>query len=340
MKIAVMSFAHLHAVSYIRCLQALGVELLTADPDHVDRPAGEAGGAELAAELGARYVDSYAEMLKWRPDGVVVCSENSKHRELVELAASAGAHVLCEKPIATTLADARAMINACTAQSVNLMIAYPVRFSPAFVALQDTLRSGRLGTPVAVTGTNNGRIPLDQRAWFVDPLMCGGGSMTDHIVHVADLLDSLFESARVRSVYATTNAIMHAGQVAVETAGLVSVSYDNGVAATIDCSWSRPASYPTWGGLTLQLVGSRGIADMDAFSQRVDGHSESAGNGVWLPYGTDSDAVLMAEFVSSIADGRVPQPDGEVGFRTLQIVAAGYESVRTGQPVTLAASSE
>jgi 1,5-anhydro-D-fructose reductase (1,5-anhydro-D-mannitol-forming) len=336
MKIAIMSFAHLHAVSYVRCLQALGVELTASDPDHVDRPAGEAGGPALAAELGVPYVDSYAELLEGKPDGVVVCSENAKHRELVELAAAAGAHVLCEKPIATTLADARAMIDACAASNVNLMIAYPVRFSPAFAALKGSLESGALGTPVAVTGTNNGQIPLDQRAWFVDPELAGGGSLTDHTVHVADLLDSLFDSARASSVYATTNKIMHAGKVEVETGGLVSIRYDNGVSATIDCSWSKPPSYPTWGGLTLQLVGTRGIADMDAFSQRVDGHSESTGNGVWLSYGPNSDAVLVAEFVSSIAEGRAPQPDGEVGYRTLQIVAAGYESVRTGQPVSLA----
>lgn len=333
MKIAVLSFAHLHAVSYVTCLKNLGVEVLTADPGHHARPAGEAGGASLAAELGVAYVDSYEEALAWGPDGVIVCSENAQHRPLVELAAAAGAQVLCEKPIATTLEDARAMIEACAAAGVTLMIAYPVRFSSAFAALSQTVASGVLGTTLAVTGTNNGRIPLDSRSWFVDAAQSGGGSLTDHTVHVADLLDSLLGPAR--SVYATTNRILHHDKVDVETAGLVSIAYDNGVVATIDCSWSKPPSYPTWGGLTLQVVGTGGIADMDAFSQRVDGYSESGAHPQWLAYGTDSDAALVAEFVTSIAEGRAPQPDGEVGYRTLQIVAAGYASVRTGQPVDL-----
>jgi 1,5-anhydro-D-fructose reductase (1,5-anhydro-D-mannitol-forming) len=339
MKIAVLSFAHLHAVSYVRCLQALGVEVLTTDPDHGSRPPTEAGGPSLAAELGVAYAHSYAEVMAWRPDGVVVCSENARHRALVELAAGGGAHVLCEKPIATALEDASAMIAACAAARVNLMIAFPVRFSPAFGTLREAVGAGSLGTVLAITGTNNGRIPLDQRAWFVDPRLAGGGSLMDHTVHVADLLDSLLGPAQATTVYAVANRVLHRDQVGVETAGLVSIGYDNGVSATIDCSWSKPASYPTWGGLTLQVVGTGGIADMDAFGQRVDGHAEATGRQIWLPYGTDSDAAMVAEFVSSIAEGRIPQPDGAVGYRGLQIVLAGYESVRTQRVVTLSSGS-
>jgi 1,5-anhydro-D-fructose reductase (1,5-anhydro-D-mannitol-forming) len=334
MKVAVLSFAHLHAVSYVRCLRSLGVETLTCDPDHASRAASETGGPSLAAELGVAYAESYEDALNWGPDGVVVCSENAGHRRLVEIAARAGAHVLCEKPIATTLEDARAMIDACASAGVNLMIAFPVRFSSAFGALKQAVDDGSLGTVLAVTGTNNGRIPLDQRGWFVDPLLAGGGSLMDHTVHVADLLDSLLSPARASSVYAAVNQVLHRDQVYVETAGLVSVGYDNGVSATIDCSWSRPLTYPTWGGLTLHVVGTGGIADMDAFGQRVDGHA-AAGHPLWLPYGTDCDSRMISEFVAAIAENRVPQPDGEVGYRALEIVVAGYESARSQHPVAL-----
>ncbi len=64
-------------------------------------------------------MDHYESPLATRPDGVIVCAENVEHRRLVELAAAAGAHVLCEKPIATTLADADAMMAACTAAGVR-----------------------------------------------------------------------------------------------------------------------------------------------------------------------------------------------------------------------------
>jgi predicted dehydrogenase len=328
-----MSFAHPHAISYLRALGRLGVEVLASDPDHGSRSAGETGGRELAAELGVPYVDSYRELLAWRPDGVVVCSENARHRELVELAAGSGAAVLCEKPLATTLADARAMVDACSAAGVSLMVAYPVRFSPAFAGLVAAHTSGGLGEVKAVSGANNGQLPAGSRAWFVDPELAGGGALMDHTVHLADLLDALLDGTPAVSVYAAANSLLNSDRVQVETGGLVSVAYANGVIATFDCSWSKPESYPTWGGLTLQLVGTAGIADLDAFSGRVAGHAASG--ELWLPYGPDLDELLLAEFVAGIAEGRPAQPDGEVGYRTLEIVLAGYQSLRTGQPVDL-----
>jgi 1,5-anhydro-D-fructose reductase (1,5-anhydro-D-mannitol-forming) len=334
MRVGLMSFAHLHVASYARVLSGLpGVEVLASDPDHGSRPVGESGGPELAAELGVPYVDSYRGLLDWRPDAVVVCAENARHRELVELAAAAGAHVLCEKPLATTEEDARAMIAACAAARVSLMVAYPVRFSPAFTALRATVAAGGLGEVVAATGTNNGRIPIGNRAWFVDGPLAGGGAMMDHTVHLADLLDCLLSGTPPVSVHATTNRLLHADRVAVETGGLVSIRYADDLIATFDCSWSRPDSYPTWGGLTLQLVGTAGIADLDAFGSRVVGHA--SGRPLWLPYGTDTDELMIAEFVDAVATGRRPQPDGEAGLRSLQIALAGYESVRTGRPVRL-----
>ena len=67
--------------------------------------------------------------------------------------------MLCEKPIATTLEDADAMTAACAAAGVQLMIAHPVRFAPAFVGLREVVAAGTLGEIVSIAGTNNGRIP-------------------------------------------------------------------------------------------------------------------------------------------------------------------------------------
>jgi predicted dehydrogenase len=336
LKIAVLSFAHLHAMAYLHALSARpDIELVATDPDHGRRPAEESGGPELAAQLGVRYLDSYDDVWAWGPDAVIICSENSGHRPLVEEAARHGAHVLCEKPLATSVEDAEAMVEACDQAGVQLMIAHPVRFSTAFAELKEAYDAGALGTVYAVLGTNNGRLPMNVRKWFVDPELAGGGSITDHTVHVADLLDSLFDGSPATSVYATSNQILHGGEVEVETAGLVSVEFANGVIATIDCSWSKPDSYPTWGGLTLQLTGDRGIADMDAFNARVDGHSETQQNGLWFPYGVDADQAMINAFLDAVAGGRAPQPDGRSGLRTVRIVQAAYESVRTGKTVLL-----
>ncbi|RCK70842.1 gfo/Idh/MocA family oxidoreductase [Desertihabitans brevis] len=337
MKIGILSFAHLHAVSYAAALLAHPDvdQVVASDPDHTRRPAGEPGGPTMAAELGVDYLEDVDAVLASGVDGVVVCSENARHRELVEKAAAAGVHVLCEKPLATSVADGEAMVAACRSAGVHLMVAYPVRFSTAFAALRETLASGSVGEVCAVTGTNNGKLPTGKRAWFTDPELSGGGALVDHTVHVADLLDALLDGAPVRSVYARTNTLLHPDQDPVETAGLVSLEYPGPVVATIDCSWSKPPSYPTWGGLTLDLVGSEGMVSMDAFGQRVDGFSERTGRPLWLPYGSDSDAALVAEFLDGIRTGRAPQPDGEAGLRSLRVVAAAQESARTGTVVTL-----
>ena len=329
MRIGVMSFAHTHASGYVRLLAAMpGIELRATDPDHGERPSGESGGASLAAELGVDYVDTYDELLAWRPDAVVVCSENTKHRDDVLRAAAAGAHVLCEKPLATTSEDAEAMVRACEDAGVTLMVAFPVRFSPAFRALKERYDNGLLGNVYGISGTNNGKIP-GERSWFTDPELAGGGALTDHVVHIADMLDALFGGTPATAVYAQANGFF-GSDARVETGGLVSITYANGVSATIDCSWSRPPSYPVWGGLTLHAVTDSGLVDVNPFAQRVDGFSEAAANALWLGYGANADEAMLAEFLSAIREGRRPQPDGEVGCRTVRIVEAAYRSVSTG----------
>jgi len=330
LRIGIMSLAHLHAVSYIALLSRRpDVEIAVSDPDAALRPAGESGGRAFAEELGVtRYCGTYQELFDWGPDGVVICSENSRHRELTEQAAAAGAHVLCEKPMATNVADGEAMIAACAAAGVHLMVAYPVRFSRQFRALQAVVPT--LGRVIAVSGTNNGKRPTS-RAWFADPAAAGGGAVMDHTVHIADLLDCLFDGVEAESVHAVTNRMID-DAVEVETGGLVSIGYPGGLIATIDCSWSTPAHYPTWGGLTLRLVGENGIADMDAFGQAVHGFRESSRAPLRLDFGAGGDEAMLAEFVSAIRDGRRPQPDGEAGLRSLRIVARAYESYASVMP--------
>lgn len=332
MKVALMSFAHTHALGYARLLAAMpDVELLTSDPDAATRPAGESGGATLAAELGVGYVDTYDELLAWGPDAVVVCSENTRHRAHVEAAAAAGAAVLCEKPLATSVADAEAMVAACASAGVPLMVAFPVRFSPAFTDLREQHRAGTIGKVHAITGTNNGQVPA-ARSWFTDPELAGGGAMTDHTVHLADMVDALLGGVPAVRVHATANNLLHP-EAAVETAGIVTVTYADGTNLTIDCSWSRPASHSIWGGLTLSVVSDAGLIDIDPFAPLVTGWSETQANELALGYGPNLDEILLATFLSAVRTGATPQPDGHVGIRTTAIVEAAYRSWREGRTV-------
>ena len=345
LKVALASFAHTHAASYARLLSRLpGVEVLAADPDGATAPDAGPRGATLAAELGVPYSDSYDELFAWQPDAVVVTSENALHRPLVERAAAAGAHVLCEKPLATEIADAEAMLAACETAGVILMTAYPVRFAPAYGRLKAAVEAGRLGEVFAVLGTNNGKIPYADRQWFTDPALAGGGALVDHTVHCADLIDGLTGGVEAARVHAAANRVLHSDKgLSVETGGLVTITYRNGLLATIDCSWSVPDNGPTWGGLTLQVTGTNGSVEIAPFLQHVGGTDRDG--EVFLPVGGDLDAMMLAEFLGAVrASGPavpgvgpvvVPQPDGQVGLRTLRIVDAARRSARSGRPVDL-----
>lgn len=333
MKIAVMSMAHVHAAGFISGLQALGVDVLVSDPHRDDRPAGETGGRPMAEQLGVDYVDSYDELFDWHPDGVLVCAENTRHREDVLRAAAAGAHVLCEKPLATSLPDATAMVAACAAAGVRLMTAYPVRYSPAFAAIRAAHGSGALGRIRSLQGTNNGSIPTG-RAWFTDPRWSGGGALVDHVVHLADLVDVLLDGTPATSVLAMANSGFP-GAPAVETGALVSIGYADGTIASIDASWLIPAGYPTWGGLTLEVVGDLANARMDAFGQRVDGFRTSAAGAVRLPYGIDPNELLLRDFLHVVRTGDEPWVDPGSSLRSVSVAVAAAESARTGAVVAV-----
>lgn len=332
LKVAVLSFAHTHAIGYCRALAGRAdIDLVVTDPDGASAPDDAPRGAALAESLGVRYLESYADALAWGPDAVIVTAENARHRELVEAAAAVGAHVLCEKPLATTVEDAEAMLAAVERAGVTLMTAYPVRFAPSFADLLHRVRAGQLGTLLAVKGTNNGKLPAE-RAWFTDPALSGGGALVDHVVHCADLLDELL-AEQPATVHAVANRILYP-QSAVETGGLVTAVYPSGVVATIDCSWSVPQSAPTWGGLTLQVTGTRGSATIAPFAPHLGGQTEDG--PVWVPLGADLDAAMLDEFVDAVRSGRSATPDGQVGLRTLRIVDAARRSAATGDVVELA----
>jgi predicted dehydrogenase len=334
MKIGLLSFAHTHAASYTTLLRNMeGVELLTSDPGAVtespDRPRGEA----FAAVLGVDYAATYDELFAWKPDAVVITAENAHHRTLVELAASHGADILCEKPLATTVQDGEAMVAACRAAGVRLAVAYPVRFSRAYAGLREAVRSGALGDVVLVTGANNGSLPA--RAWFVDPDLAGAGAIIDHTVHIADLLDDLFDGTPAVQVYAQSNNLLYDGKFDVETAGFVTVTYANAVVATIDCSWSQPVNHPRWGGVEVQVTGSKALASMDAFGQLVGGWDTAAGRPFALSWGSNMDLDMLKSFLWGTSPTGVNVADGDAGLRSLRVATGALTSARTNQTVKI-----
>lgn len=325
-RIGILSVAHLHAASYAACLRALpGVELVGIADDDAAR------GRAFAEQHGTRFFDANQALLDADLDGVIICSANLHHRPLVELAARHTRNILCEKPIATTLDDARAMIDACANAGARLQIAFPVRFAPPVMQLRALIQDSSLGQVYGIKATNHGQMP---GGWFVDRALAGGGAVIDHTVHVIDLLRWFF-GAEVSEVYAEIGERLLHEDVAIDDVGMLSFALSNGAYGTLDTSWSRPAAFPTWGDVTIELVAEHGCVQLDAFKQQLAVYSNQATRAEWVGWGSNMDMGLIRDFVGMIVEGREPSITGQDGLKALEVALAAYQSSRSGEVVRL-----
>lgn len=324
--IGILSFAHGHANSYAEALHHLpGVKLVGVwDED-------PARGQKAATANNTQWYPDAEALLATGLDGVIICSANAHHKPLVLQAAGRTQAILCEKPIATTLADARAMIDACDRAGTRLMIAFPVRYAPSVQHLKALLDRGDLGNIYATKCTNHGSMP---GGWFIDPQLAGGGAVVDHTVHVIDLL-RWFWGCEVTEVYAEVGVDLLHTDLKIDDVGLLSFKLSNGVYGTLDTSWSRPASYPTWGDVKIEVVGEKGAVRVDAFRQQLLVASDTWQKSRWVNFGSDMDAGLVTDFVEMIRSGHGPSITGEDGLKALEVALAAYQSAQSGAPVAL-----
>jgi predicted dehydrogenase len=330
MRIGILSVAHLHAEGYQANLRAIpGVDLVGFSHDHPDE------GRTFGEKFGERWFPKHEELLAQGLDGVVVCAENARHRELVELAAEAGCQILCEKPIEADLTQAEAMRTACERNGVHFMTAFPMRFAPSTQAVRGTIQRRDLGNVLGVNGINHSENPRAHRAWFADKALAGGGAVMDHTVHLADLLRWCFD-AEVVQVYAEIDNLFSPNELDVDTAGLLLLTLSNGVQASIDCSWSRPTWYPRWGHMKMEVVGEKGTAVMDSFAQHLTLYAKgSVRNPSWVGFGPDPNQAMIQEFVDSIREQRQPSVGWNDGYQALRVVLAAYQSAQRKEPVWL-----
>jgi predicted dehydrogenase len=324
MKAGILSFAHMHAYRY--------AQLLTEHPDAEVSYVWDADterGRRAAAQFGAVYCEDLDDFLQQPFEAVLVCSENAMHKEHVIKAARAGKHILCEKPIAVHSADAEEMIRVCRDNGVLLQIAFPVRYAAAVKRARSLIQAGELGEILAINSTNRGKMP---GGWFVDPALSGGGAAIDHIVHLMDIFHWILES-EVKRVYAELDTRYY--DLEVEDCGIIMLEMANGTVITIDPSWSRPASFPVWGDLTMEIVGEKGTMSLDIFKQSSLWYGNQDKPAVRLPWLDDIDEGLIADFVETVKRRAAPAITGEDGLRTLKVVEACYASLRSGRFVEL-----
>lgn len=309
-RIGILSTAHMHAFGYASGLHETSDAELSGvwDDD-------ELRGKSFAERFGATYYSGREELLA-NVDGVIITSENRKHLENAEAAAAAGKPILCEKPLVTTEEEAGRMREVDS--RVTVMTAFPCRFSPAYQRLKARVAAGDIGRVLAIDATNHGSCPF---GWFVEEDKSGGGAMMDHTVHVADLLRDLLGEDPTTVYAQTANRIF--GQTWDDTA-MLHLTYPSGVFAAIDASWSRPASYKTWGDVKMSVVGEKGVIELDMFSQGFDYYPKDGKHGL-SSYASDLDTLLVSSFLRAIDTGE-PEVTAEDGIAAAMVAIAGYKS--------------
>jgi UDP-N-acetylglucosamine 3-dehydrogenase len=295
-------------------------------------PALRAAGAAIACFASRRLSSAEAAASEWGGgaltddwrtavtrddvDAVVVCAPNDLHAPVAIEAAKAGKHVLVEKPMATSLEDADAMIAAAAGSGVLLVPAHNARFAPGMAAARVEVADGTLGQVRGFHASLVSAGPLawsPDATWFLDP--DGGGALLDLGIHLADVLR--FVVGDITEVSATTTGIP-----AMTAAATLRTA--SGAIGTMNVSWEAPA-----GDARLDVRGSlaslrAGIAD--AVLTYPDGRTSTIAH-------PPADGQPYAGFVRACAgEGPVPVT-AEDGRAALAIIIAAQRSVASGRTV-------
>lgn len=332
--LAVLSFAHSHGEMWGEAFNEDPHARLVAVWDD-DRERGQAAAKRLATEF-----EPDLDRLLARPDvdAVAVTSEHGKHAEHVVRAARAGKHVLCEKPMATTLQDCDRMIHAVRDAGVVYMQAFQMRFDPANRYIRDLVHRGEIGRvgmvykrhslPFGLLGWPHG-----YQGWLFDPFLGGGGAGMDEVVHSCDWLRWVFGDPV--SVTAEIGTVLM--DIPVEDNLAAIFRLQGGQLAILQSSWTELAAT-----VTTQIFGDQGsIVQMysDLASSTVERLIATPilvyrrGDRAWRQPAVEEGFprihhTVARAFVACLAEGQAPPVTAEDGRKAVEMVLAIYRAVR------------
>ena len=292
----------------------------------------------LARKFGASSFydyNGYAQCLAHpEVEAVYIATNNSTHAAFAVQAATAGKHVLCEKPMATSIAECQQMIDACRDHQVRLMIAYRKYFEPGSVDLKALVDSGKLGrlkiihSAFSVYVRPGGGRP----AWHFDRRLAGGGALPDV------------------GVYCVNTARWVTGRDPVEAAAY-QWTVDPEVFKEVDENVAFRLNFPdglvmqgtaSWGGAKVSffhVVGEKGwatLAPAYEYNEERRLYGCIGGRGFEKKYKVmDELALELDAFADCVRHNREPGPNGAEGLRDVAVMQAIYQSAREGRSVSI-----
>jgi predicted dehydrogenase len=275
----------------------------------------------FATSVGAEksYADWQDLLADKDIDGVYIATPVHLHAEQTIAAASAGKHVLCEKPMAMNTAECDRMLAACRANGVTLGVAYYRHFYPVIAHIKHVLASGEIGRPVIAQINAFERFnpaPHEARHWLVRAAESGGGPMFDFGCHRLEVLLNLF-GAVARVSGSSANVVFERD---VEDTATAWLHFEGGPVATLAVTHAAIEPQDT-----LDVFGTGGslrVANLNAGELRI--LTPGSERTERYPPAANLHAPLVNDFVAAVRSGREPAVTGEIGLAVASLEDAIY----------------
>ncbi len=339
---------HANAIETIISEKLVSAEFVAVCDTNAERAAGIASafGAAEHCDDALGLIDS------GKIDTVFICTPTNTHPRLVEAAAKNGLNILCEKPLARSLAEASEMHSAVAGAGVRNQVGLVLRYSPVYHTVRRLISDPELGRPMSVIFRDDQYFPITGiygSTWRGDVEVAGGGTLIEHSIHDVDVMRWLFgEIASVRGVVKN-----FAGHDGVEDCAAAQIQFESGCVGQLTSIWHNVLGRES--GRYMEIFFENGfISTAHDFigpvsHQRAKGELEAisshdvlgeylASAGLTEPkYNSlhSMQALQNYHFLRALETGVEPQPGFDVAVKAHEIVEAVYEAARTNSEIQL-----
>jgi predicted dehydrogenase len=290
--------------------------------------------APLAGQYGLKVYPSFTSMLD-EVDAVDICTPTHLHYEMVLQAAAAHKGIICEKPLARSVAQAQEMVAACRKAGVLLLVAHVVRFFPEYALAKSSVARGEIGKPGVIRlsrGSYRPKKPVGN--WFLDEAK-SGGILMDLMIHDFDY--ARWIAGDVENVYAKKITTSH--PTAPVDYGLVFLNHRSGALSHVSGAWAYPP--PTFR-THLEIAGDGGLIEFDSADTapilNLIRKTDKDAPDVALPSSPVTESpytTQIKEFYAALLGEKTARVSAVDGLAAVQIAEAAIQSAATGRPVTL-----
>ncbi len=314
-----------HMIDAFRANEGEVVSVMSTNADRAAQYAREHGIAHATTSLkdlvGSKDVDA-----------VYISTTNDLHRDQVFAAATAGKHVLCEKPLALTLDDARAMVAECRARGVIMGANHHLRNAATHRAMREAIRQGRIGRPLFARVFHAVYLPAHLQGWRIEKPTAGGGVVLDITVHDADTLRFVLDDEPVAVKAMTSRGGM--SRDGLEDGVMGVLRFSSGLLAQFHDAFTT--KYATTGFEVHGELGS--LIGRDCMTQAPKGEivlrTEAGEESLKIQH-ENLYARSVRLFQDAVAGPSAPAATGEDGVKSLSVAIATLEAARSGAETSI-----